>query len=249
VTKLHTMERSSLCSKLKQQSISNSSRNMKQMYDFKVKGSSWDYGNEYNNNWGEGDLVAAGFSWPPRCYTCSFCKREFRSAQALGGHMNVHRRDRARLRQSPTRDGGNNNAGQFSLLNLNLDPNPSLISNPISSPSFFPSSPPPLSSLLTKFPQFTSTLPPLCPLHANATEMKRWGEDAVPVQNCRPITTDLIKMKASKGHFGVEKFNPSVHEKGCEVFKKPEFVRLDLEIGLLSQSKEELDLELRLGYT
>ncbi|GJN12084.1 hypothetical protein PR202_ga30329 [Eleusine coracana subsp. coracana] len=32
-------------------------------------------------------------------YTCGYCRREFRSAQALGGHMNVHRRDRARLRQ------------------------------------------------------------------------------------------------------------------------------------------------------
>ncbi|XP_052162664.1 zinc finger protein 10-like [Oryza glaberrima] len=40
-----------------------------------------------------------GCVWPPRSYTCSFCRREFRSAQALGGHMNVHRRDRARLRQ------------------------------------------------------------------------------------------------------------------------------------------------------
>ena len=39
-------------------------------------------------------------AWPPRCYTCSFCRREFRSAQALGGHMNVHRRDRARLHQA-----------------------------------------------------------------------------------------------------------------------------------------------------
>ncbi|KAJ3676683.1 hypothetical protein LUZ60_004095 [Juncus effusus] len=38
--------------------------------------------------------------WPPRSYSCTFCRREFRSAQALGGHMNVHRRDRARLRQS-----------------------------------------------------------------------------------------------------------------------------------------------------
>ncbi|XP_075485248.1 transcriptional regulator TAC1-like [Primulina tabacum] len=41
-----------------------------------------------------------GFIWPPRSYSCSFCRREFRSAQALGGHMNVHRRDRARLKQS-----------------------------------------------------------------------------------------------------------------------------------------------------
>ncbi|ESQ52418.1 hypothetical protein EUTSA_v10016973mg [Eutrema salsugineum] len=43
---------------------------------------------------------AAGSMWPPRSYACSFCRREFRSAQALGGHMNVHRRDRARLKQS-----------------------------------------------------------------------------------------------------------------------------------------------------
>ncbi|KAF3321992.1 Transcriptional regulator SUPERMAN [Carex littledalei] len=39
------------------------------------------------------------FVWPPRFYSCNFCDRKFRSAQALGGHMNVHRRDRARLRQ------------------------------------------------------------------------------------------------------------------------------------------------------
>ncbi|GLU05424.1 hypothetical protein SLE2022_225260 [Rubroshorea leprosula] len=41
-----------------------------------------------------------GTTWPPRSYTCAFCRREFRSAQALGGHMNVHRRDRARLHQT-----------------------------------------------------------------------------------------------------------------------------------------------------
>lgn len=43
--------------------------------------------------------ILGGYVWPPRSYTCTFCKREFRSAQALGGHMNVHRRDRARLKQ------------------------------------------------------------------------------------------------------------------------------------------------------
>lgn len=40
-----------------------------------------------------------GCIWPPRFYSCSFCGREFRSAQALGGHMNVHRKDRAMLKQ------------------------------------------------------------------------------------------------------------------------------------------------------
>lgn len=37
-----------------------------------------------------------------RSYDCVFCKRGFSSAQALGGHMNIHRRDRARIRDSNT---------------------------------------------------------------------------------------------------------------------------------------------------
>ncbi|OIW10883.1 hypothetical protein TanjilG_27829 [Lupinus angustifolius] len=49
-----------------------------------------------------------GTTWPPRSYTCTFCRREFRSAQALGGHMNVHRRDRARLHQAPSSTGSIN---------------------------------------------------------------------------------------------------------------------------------------------
>ncbi|KAL7136415.1 hypothetical protein ABFS83_10G029000 [Erythranthe nasuta] len=61
----------------------------------------------YNESWEEQAFaedaagVLGGCVWPPRSYSCSFCRREFRSAQALGGHMNVHRRDRARLKQSP----------------------------------------------------------------------------------------------------------------------------------------------------
>ncbi|KAK4419036.1 Transcriptional regulator TAC1 [Sesamum alatum] len=34
-----------------------------------------------------------------RSYRCSFCKRGFSNAQALGGHMNIHRKDRAKLRE------------------------------------------------------------------------------------------------------------------------------------------------------
>ncbi|KAK4771337.1 hypothetical protein SAY87_031869 [Trapa incisa] len=32
-----------------------------------------------------------------KSYSCSFCKRDFLNPQALGGHMNVHRKDRAKL--------------------------------------------------------------------------------------------------------------------------------------------------------
>ncbi|XP_022766199.1 zinc finger protein 10-like [Durio zibethinus] len=62
----------------------------------------------YDDSWEEQAFAEdaagplGGCIWPPRSYSCSFCSREFRSAQALGGHMNVHRRDRARLKQSPT---------------------------------------------------------------------------------------------------------------------------------------------------
>lgn len=61
----------------------------------------------YSDSWeeqafAEDSAVALGSCiWPWRSYSCSFCTREFRSAQALGGHMNVHRRERARLKQSP----------------------------------------------------------------------------------------------------------------------------------------------------
>ncbi|GFZ10961.1 telomerase activator1 [Actinidia rufa] len=35
-----------------------------------------------------------------RSYSCTFCKRGFSNAQALGGHMNIHRKDRAKLKES-----------------------------------------------------------------------------------------------------------------------------------------------------
>ncbi|XP_024542105.1 zinc finger protein STAMENLESS 1 [Selaginella moellendorffii] len=45
------------------------------------------------------DAASCSGQWPPRSYSCSFCAREFRTAQALGGHMNVHRRERAYANQ------------------------------------------------------------------------------------------------------------------------------------------------------
>ncbi|CAM8960197.1 unnamed protein product [Rhodiola kirilowii] len=37
-----------------------------------------------------------------RSYECVFCKRGFTTAQALGGHMNIHRKDRARPKLNPS---------------------------------------------------------------------------------------------------------------------------------------------------
>ncbi|TYI91437.1 hypothetical protein E1A91_D03G192500v1 [Gossypium mustelinum] len=78
---------------------------------------------------------AMGTTWPPRSYTCTFCRREFRSAQALGGHMNVHRRDRARLHQTqPPPHGGDATTGP--LINHTL-----LYQFPSPNGLFFTSSP------------------------------------------------------------------------------------------------------------
>ncbi|KAE8686997.1 putative transcriptional regulator RABBIT EARS [Hibiscus syriacus] len=72
----------------------------------------------YGDSWEEQAFAedAGGCVWPPRSYICSFCGRKFTSAQALGGHMNVHRRDRARLKQSAS--------SQYEVLHHDHNPNP-----------------------------------------------------------------------------------------------------------------------------
>uniref|UniRef100_A0A2C9V9B0 C2H2-type domain-containing protein n=1 Tax=Manihot esculenta TaxID=3983 RepID=A0A2C9V9B0_MANES len=35
-----------------------------------------------------------------RSYTCSFCNKCFSNARALGGHMNIHRKERENLRKA-----------------------------------------------------------------------------------------------------------------------------------------------------
>ncbi|GLT72612.1 hypothetical protein SLA2020_445310 [Shorea laevis] len=61
----------------------------------KVNGK-WD---SKNFSFEENQDHSCGTSWPAKqYYRCTFCNRQFRSAQALGGHMNVHRKDRASLR-------------------------------------------------------------------------------------------------------------------------------------------------------
>ncbi|WCJ23970.1 C2H2 and C2HC zinc fingers superfamily protein [Euphorbia peplus] len=226
------MERNNLSNTLKGHSIgsrtpnnniiinNNNDNNNNTANKFKY---SWNYGNQ---SYGSEDYLG-GFSWPPRSYTCSFCKREFRSAQALGGHMNVHRRDRARLRvQSPPRD-----TTHFHHLNLNVNPNPNLNANSIASlsPTFtrtFSHSSPPLS---------TPSLSALCSstTHFASSSTTKTNFDFIP------------KNKTRKSFFEED---DDAFEDGHKFLKKAEIVKLDLEIGPSNRPNEDnLDLELRLG--
>ncbi|KAE8703048.1 putative C2H2 and C2HC zinc fingers superfamily protein [Hibiscus syriacus] len=163
---------------------------------------------------GIGDDFLAGFSWPPRSYTCSFCKREFRSAQALGGHMNVHRRDRARLRTSPPSDCH----AHPPFLNLNLNPNPN--------PSFSSSS---------------STFPPLPSLSS-----PKWRVNGTLIDSLALDSTRVVMKDTTKPIFGVKELKD--YGKLMEM-KTDHHQYVTLETGLVSDSKEDLDLELRLGYS
>ncbi|XP_047337149.1 transcriptional regulator SUPERMAN-like [Impatiens glandulifera] len=52
-----------------------------------------DIGDNDNDRDRDQDWIDTG-----RSYDCIFCKRGFTTAQALGGHMNIHRKDRAKAK-------------------------------------------------------------------------------------------------------------------------------------------------------
>ncbi|KAL5981411.1 hypothetical protein ACLOJK_015469 [Asimina triloba] len=177
-------------------------------------------------------IGGGGFSWPPRSYTCSFCKREFRSAQALGGHMNVHRRDRARLRQSPPW------AAQDSIPpNPNPNPKPENPNSPkptqaSSSPS---SRPYPITYAFPNLLSSPSSLACFSPSPASTSS----SSDTRISEMVLPPLAPLLGPLLSEGHGSRTREEDAVDP-----------VKLDLEIGLCGNPTiGDLDLELRLGYS
>ncbi|KAK3031658.1 hypothetical protein RJ639_035026 [Escallonia herrerae] len=168
-------------------------------------------------------------SWPQRNYRCSFCKKEFKSAQALGGHMNVHRRDRARMRlQSPD--------------SLTPPPNPN--------PNFSSPSSSPTAARFLPYHMNPTTY------HSQSSALSTlYGENVAHSDHCRDdeIRKKLGMMGMSK-FLGVGEFEGfKVEEKNeCRrAWKKSRdyFCEMDSCTGLLRDAKQdELDLELRLGW-
>ncbi|KAJ9696886.1 hypothetical protein PVL29_008887 [Vitis rotundifolia] len=149
-----------------------------------------------------------GASRPPKSYTCSFCTREFSSAQALGGHMNVHRRDRARSRHSLPWASQHNN------------PNPSFSSPPSAKFLEFNLAVP---SLPPSFSAFSSSPP------SASTDEENYGD------------TKEEEKKSKRAFVGLGKAKSFMQEDEVKILKR--------EIGIRSDPKENLDLELRLGYS
>ncbi|QCD97720.1 transcriptional regulator SUPERMAN-like [Vigna unguiculata] len=208
-------------------------------------------GNYLTRNTDKGDRFGFeehswGSSWPARNYACSFCKREFKSAQALGGHMNVHRRDRARLRSS---------LPSSSWLSECPKPNPSIMPN---STHLSPSSP---SSCLSNTdllncahcsplysPSLTLSFSLTPPVSLNGDKKPTLASSQfLPLSV--PRESEEIKICKNKEiGLGVEEVQGCAMGEECKVCKSNEHsIKLELGIGFLKQP-EKLDLELRLGH-
>ncbi|CAJ1968959.1 unnamed protein product [Sphenostylis stenocarpa] len=190
-----------------------------------------------------------GTTWPARNYACSFCKREFRSAQALGGHMNVHRRDRARLRSSLS-----SWVSECPKPNPNTKPNNPTLLPPYSSPSRSSdeplnyANPSPLCSpclTLSSSPLPTSTSgdkkPRLNTSHSHFPLLSH--------QSCEIKMLMMSNNNTRSGFSGNEEMKDCVGEEEHKGLKDNEQnITLELGIGLLKHQEEKLDLELRLGH-
>ncbi|MQM16605.1 hypothetical protein Taro_049563 [Colocasia esculenta] len=201
-----------------------------------------------------GNLLC-GLSWPPRSYTCSFCKREFRSAQALGGHMNVHRRDRARLRESPPWEPPTSNLdpSPSPKPNPNPNPNPSLLPNRVLLPNLNHEPDPQLddldlSSTLPGEPPQVTRIFPLLQLPAvsrlSSSSSTAYGVESssskIRQAKSRKIMNAFSRVGEMKGLAGEDQVSSVLERKNA-------VKGLNMEIGVRGDL-EELDLELRLGY-
>ncbi|KAL5549845.1 hypothetical protein UlMin_000021 [Ulmus minor] len=191
-----------------------------------------------------------GCIWPPRSYSCSFCRREFRSAQALGGHMNVHRRDRARLKQSPDlhhreipnhdhfQNHHNNNPLQIPFSSLShphqhpsqvcalLYKNP----NPNSDPAgFIPSPSSPSKQEKALFSPYSSTSSPLIQQHGN----KRSNSSTLPfAQSWSNLATErFYQQRSNQSDHGGKISSITVESGSCRA--KGDFMKkADLSVSL-----------------
>ncbi|KAI3412858.1 C2H2-type domain-containing protein [Psidium guajava] len=186
-------------------------------------------------------------------FTCSFCKMRFRSAQALGGHMNVHRGERARLKQL--------SSWVFEHHPPPPNPNPNIVVTSSSqsshsqsqlNPTLLPPPPPPSPSG-NKY--FSSASTPSLPSDLDHGQRKKLvvvaSDDGRPCGFPRWASNDKRKKRSrrSTGVAGVEEEEEAkaILEEDKLIQVHGDLSRLELEIGLINDPGCSLDLELRLG--
>lgn len=182
----------------------------------------------------EEDHHTCGTSWSAKqCYSCRFCNRKFSSAQALGGHMNVHRLERARLRLLAS------SVSESHSRNPKFKACPTLDSSPSSSSEKF----------LPHKHHDEYPLPSLSsPLSAPTDEEKK----LVIISELDPPLSlrgkDIRNKKRIRGVLGFGELTGFAQiDEAPKVLREKGTVSLDLEIGLLKERKQDVDLELRLG--
>jgi len=171
-----------------------------------------------------------GTTWPPRSYTCTFCRREFRSAQALGGHMNVHRRDRARLHQTqpgsinPNSSTSSSSSSTFIIPTQEYPPNAGLC-------------------LLYQLPNPNGVFTPAT-MNPCATDSPSTLLSITPYPHNNLIEKSLNFLEAP----------PEINTSHCYSIKAEPSASIDNRNDINSDNNfkelahEELDLELRLGH-
>nr|GMC84044.1 zinc finger protein 10-like [Ipomoea batatas] len=198
-----------------------------------------------------------GCVWPPRSYTCNFCRREFRSAQALGGHMNVHRRDRAKLKQSPPSHNGDLSVP------INNNPRPLLTQYPSHQGCTFLYNPCSSDRRIVA-PNLGSESWDDGGVNGETTKKKNYSrilEDLKKNINCEEDDERLRMFKSSRcraegeydmmadlsaGSFRKRRRIDDTLLAGCDPKPKPCLVQR-FERTIHSSIEQELDLELRLG--
>ncbi|KDP40292.1 hypothetical protein JCGZ_02290 [Jatropha curcas] len=92
------------------------------------QGSSESSSDENNKDQQEEQVKETTISSSKRSYECTFCRRGFTNAQALGGHMNIHRKDRAKTKQV---SGSNSISSKINEEDINPNHVRSISSEPI----------------------------------------------------------------------------------------------------------------------
>lgn len=168
-----------------------------------------------------------------RSYECGFCKRGFNTAQALGGHMNIHRKDRARNKPNSTKK-----EEIYAGPRLYQQIPASLISSSHTSNGHL---------FVSDHQDHHQTQYLSCAAHLPASSsstrlLPLYGNDNYHHQheyNCSDdVDRDHHRQPSNQGDWRMSLsmgFSPEVLEKNDGQ-------------GLMNQKEDELDLELRLGY-